>query len=206
MLSSFIHAYLKIFFVLTPFFVTSTFVAMTSDYGEEKRKKTAIKITIAVLISSFIIYMFGQYIFALFGITLDAFRIGAGALLFLSALQLVEGSPTSRQKQPKTADEDQDIAVVPLAIPITVGPGVIGMLMVMAAELPSTSDRLLVSGALLCAVATVGGLLYVSGGIERLIGNKGLTILTKLTGLFVSAIAAQLIFTGLRNFLILPLS
>ncbi|HKK32648.1 MAG TPA: MarC family protein [Desulfomicrobiaceae bacterium] len=206
MLSSFIHAYLKIFFVLTPFFVTSTFVAMTSDYGEEKRKKTAIKITIAVLISSFIIYMFGQYIFALFGITLDAFRIGAGALLFLSALQLVEGSPTSRQKQPKTADEDQDIAVVPLAIPITVGPGVIGMLMVMAAELPSTSDRLLVSGALLCAVATVGGLLYVSGGIERLIGNKGLTILTKLTGLFVSAIAAQLIFTGLRNFLILPLN
>jgi len=206
MLSSFIHAYLKIFFVLTPFFVTSTFVAMTSDYGEEKRKKTAIKITIAVLISSFIIYMFGQYIFALFGITLDAFRIGAGALLFLSALQLVEGSPTSRQKQPKTADEDQDIAVVPLAIPITVGPGVIGMLMVMAAELPSTSDRLLVSGALFCAVATVGGLLYVSGGIERLIGNKGLTILTKLTGLFVSAIAAQLIFTGLRNFLILPLN
>jgi multiple antibiotic resistance protein len=200
MLSSFIQAYLKIFFVLTPFFVTSTFVAMTSEYTEEKRKKTALKVTISVLLGSFSIYLFGQYIFSLFGITLDAFRIGAGALLFLSALQLVEGPSASKQKQPK--NEDEDIAVVPLAIPITVGPGVIGMLMVMAAEMPSTPNRLLVSGALLLAVCTVGALLYISGKIERVIGNKGLTILTKLTGLFVSAIAAQLIFTGLRNFLL----
>jgi multiple antibiotic resistance protein len=76
------------------------------------------------------------------------------------------------------------------------------MLMVMAAEMPSTPNRLLISGALLLAVCTVGALLYISGKIERVIGNKGLTILTKLTGLFVSAIAAQLIFTGLRNFLL----
>ena len=203
MFTSFIHAYLKIFFVLTPFFVTSTFVAMTSEYSERKRKKTAHRVAIAVLISSFTIYLFGHYIFSMFGITLDAFRIGAGALLFLSALQLVEGSPR-KQKQPELEDDDQDIAVVPLAIPITVGPGVIGMLMVMAAEMKTTPDRLLISGALLCAVATLGVLLHVSGSIERVIGTKGLTIMTKLTGLFVSAIAAQLIFSGLRNFLILP--
>ena len=203
MLSFFIQAYLKIFFVLTPFFVTSIFVAMTSDYSEQRRKKTAHRITIAVLISSFVIYLFGQYIFSLFGITLDAFRIGAGALLFLSALQLVEGQ-SGKPRQPKIDDDDQDIAVVPLAIPITVGPGVIGMLMVMAAEMRTTPERLLISSALLCAVATLGVLLHVSGSIERVIGTKGLTIMTKLTGLFVSAIAAQLIFSGLRNFLILP--
>lgn len=63
-----------------------------------------------------------------FGITIDAFRIGAGVLLFLSSISLVQGSFI------KQTEEKQDISVVPLALPVTVGPGTIGILLVMAAE------------------------------------------------------------------------
>jgi multiple antibiotic resistance protein len=98
-------------------------------------------------------------------------------------------------------DSKEDVAVVPLAIPITVGPGTIGALLVMGAGLKTVPEKVTACLALLCAVLAVGGLLFAAGRLERFLGQQGLTILTKLTGLFVSAIAAQIFFTGLKNFL-----
>ena len=98
-------------------------------------------------------------------------------------------------------DSKEDVAVVPLAIPITVGPGTIGALLVMGAGLDTFPEKVVASLALLCAILSVGALLFVAGRLERFLGQQGLTILTKLTGLFVSAIAAQIFFTGLKNFL-----
>jgi multiple antibiotic resistance protein len=71
----------------------------------------------------------------------------------------------------------------------------------MGAGLKGLPDRLVASAALLAAVLSVGGLLLISGRLEKLLGQQGLIILTKLTGLFVSAIAAQIFFTGVKNFL-----
>lgn len=193
---TFINFYLKIFFILTPFFVLSAFIALTRDFQDVEKKQIAIKVTIAVLISSFVIYLFGKYIFELFGITLDAFRIGAGTILFLSALSMISSEDdTTRQAN------NRDIAVVPLAMPMAVGPGVIGVLLVMGAEAGSLTEKFIIGAALFLAVVTMGLILYLSASVKRLIGKQGLIILPKVTGLFVSAIAAQIIFTGIQNFL-----
>lgn len=192
----FVNIYLKLFMIFTPFFVMSVFLSLTRDECRVERQRIAGKVTLAVALTCFILFMFGTYIFALFGITLDAFRIGAGAVLFLSAVSMIQGKEAV---SPQAAKED--IAVVPLAIPITVGPGTIGALMVMGAGLDTVSEKITASLALICAVLSVGGLLLVAGRLERLLGQQGLLILTKLTGLFVSAIAAQIFFTGLKNFL-----
>lgn len=142
---------------------------------------------------------FGKYIFELFGITLDAFRIGAGALLFLTAIDLVQ----KEIKADVTCQTDiSKHAVVPLAIPVTVGPGTVGALMVMGAEIDTLNEMLLGSSALLGAIVSIGLLLYLSGHIERLIGRTGLIVLSKVTGLVLAALAAQLIFTGIKNFLL----
>lgn len=195
-MAAFINIYLKLFLILTPFFVVSVFISMTRTFTEQQRKITAIKVTFAVFVSCFILYQFGQYIFALFGITIDAFRIGAGAILFLSAVSMVQGPSTHVETQ-----ADDSIAVVPLAIPITVGPGTIGALLVMGTETGDGAEKMIALTALLCAILSVGAILLLAGKVERLIGKQGLVILTKLTGLFVAAIAAQIIFTGIRNFL-----
>jgi multiple antibiotic resistance protein len=192
----FLNIYLKLFVILTPFFVMSAFLSLTRGFTSAERQKAAGKVTVAIVLSVFVIYLFGRHIFALFGITLDAFRIGAGAVLFLSAVNMVRGPTAVTPPSP-----GEDVAVVPLAIPIAVGPGTIGALLVMAAEPKSLAARLLTAGAMLAAIATVGVLLSMAGRLERLVGQQGLTILTKLTGLFVSAIAAQIFFTGLKNFL-----
>jgi multiple antibiotic resistance protein len=192
----FLNVYLKLFVILTPFFVMSAFLSLTRGFSSAERQKAAGKVTLAIVLSVFVLYLFGRHIFALFGITLDAFRIGAGAVLFLSAVNMVRGPTAVTPPAP-----GEDVAVVPLAIPIAVGPGTIGALLVMAAEPRGLAARLLTAGAMLAAIATVGLLLSLAGRLERLVGQQGLTILTKLTGLFVSAIAAQIFFTGLKNFL-----
>ena len=196
MAAMFLQVYLKLFVILTPFFVSSAFLSLTRGMSPGERQRIAGKVTVAIIAALFVLYLFGQRIFALFGITLDAFRIGAGAVLFLSAVGMVRGPASVAPPGP-----GEDVAVVPLAIPIAVGPGTIGALLVMAAEPLTLAERLVSAGAMLAAVLTVGLLLVMAGRLERLIGQQGLNILTKLTGLFVSAIAAQIFFTGLKNFL-----
>lgn len=195
-MSIFINAFLKLFFVLTPFFVLSAFIALTSGYAEPAKKRIALKATLAVLTAGFVLLLFGSYIFSVLGITLDAFRVGAGTLLFLSAVSLVTGASFGQKAQ-----EDRSIAVVPLALPITVGPGTTGVLLLMGAELHGLRETLLVMGALVAAVLTVGTLLLQAGRIERWMGETGLAVLSKLTGLVLASLAAQMILTGVRAFL-----
>ncbi len=197
MLAHFVNLYLKLLVILAPFFVLSVFLSMTQQFGAGARQRIARKFTLAVVVVAFVLYLFGSYIFELFGITLDAFRIGAGAVLFLSAIAMIQGDAAAAP-----GDQGEAIAVVPLAIPVTVGPGTIGALLVMgAAEVSSLAERLIACAALLAACLSVGALLMTAGRIERALGQQGLVILTKLTGLFVASIAAQIFFTGLKNFL-----
>ena len=197
-LSAFFAIYVKFFFIMTPFFVTTIFLSMTKGIDETDKRRLAIKVTLAISMTCLIILFFGKYLFELFGITLDAFRIGAGALLFLTAVDLVQKDVNA---EPTCKADILKHAVVPLAIPVTVGPGTVGALMVMGADIDSLHDMLLGSSALLCAIGSIGLLLYLSGHIERLIGRTGLIVLSKITGLVLAALSAQLIFTGIKNFL-----
>ena len=194
----FISTFLKMFFIMTPFFVLSVFLTLTQDATPKEKKALAIKVTISVIIASLILLFFGKHIFSIFGITLDAFRIGAGALLFLTAVELVKGSKDGA----KASDKDiSQLAVVPLAIPVTIGPGTIGILLVMGATFESKASLIMGSLALVSAVVVIGLMLYTSTVFERLIGKQGLLVISKITGLFLAALSAQIVFTGIKGFL-----
>lgn len=191
----FITIWIKMFFLYTPFFALSMFLAMTEDLEEKKRVSLAIKTTLSVIIISLILLFFGDKIFIVFGITVDAFRIGAGVLLFLSAVSLIHG------KKSKNIDSNDDFTVVPLAIPTIVGPATIGTIMVMGTELNSLEATIKGSLAVGAAAITVGVVLIVSSYIERAIKKRGIIIVSKLTGLILAALAAQMVFTGIKGFL-----
>ena len=192
----FFTVWIRFFFLLTPFFVLSTFLAMTPELTASQRRSTAVRVTLAVMVACFVLYSFGNTLFSLFGITLDSFRIGAGSLLFLSAVHMVHGDDSAPPSGKREA-----ISVVPLAIPITVGPGTTGALLVMGAEIQQSWQIFVGCAALAAAVLCVGILLVCASFIEHIVGKKGITILSKLTGLFVAALAAQIVFTGVKNFL-----
>ena len=189
--------YLKMLVLYSPFFVLSCFISLTRGYTIKERKRLAWKVALGTLIASVSLYLFGEHIFTLFGITVDAFRIGAGSVLFISALGMAQGKPAVQQD-----NLQQDVTIVPLTIPITVGPGTIGAMLVMGASHPGWDDRLLAVIGIAAASVTVGVVLYLSDGFERLLGDQGLQIVSRLMGLFVCALAAQIIFTGVKNYLV----
>ncbi len=194
--SLFFNIYLKFFFLLTPFFLLSTFLSMTRDTEAGERKKIALKVTLSIVMISIILLLIGNQIFYIFGITINSFRIGTGVLLFLSAITLVQGSDRLPQK-----DMSEHISVVPLAIPVAVGPATTGALLVMGVDLPGTWEKIIGGGALIAAILSVGLLLYLGGSIERIVKRQGLIILSKITGLILAALAAQMVMAGTLGFL-----
>ena len=193
----FINNFLKFVFLLTPFFVLSMFLSMTQGWAMRQKRLLALRIGIAAFCTCMILLFFGKWIFEAFDITLDAFRIGGGALLFLSAVGLVNG---------KVEDDSEarisDIAVVPLAIPVTVGPGTIAALLVIGADASTVKTHLLSAGALALALFCLTSILFVATWIEQKFGRHVIVILSKVTGLILAAMASQMIFTGVRSFLV----
>lgn len=199
MISPFITNWLKYFFLLTPFFVLSVFLTYTASLAREQRGHMAIRVTVAVFIIVAVFLVFGGYIFTLFGITLDAFRVGAGTLLFLSGITLArEGHKAGT---PPSMDDMKIAAVVPLAIPITVGPATTGAILIMGADMREKGIHLPSLLGVVAAILTLGLLLYLSARIEKLLGKLGITILSRLTGLVLTALAAQIMFEGVRALL-----
>ncbi|QQE13772.1 NAAT family transporter [Planctomycetota bacterium] len=202
-LSMFVTNYVKYFFLLTPFAGISIFLAMTKDLGVGGRRKMAFKVTGAVVVIATVLFFFGTWIFSLFGITINAFRVGAGVLLFLSGIELVKSSHqagTVGIEEEGKGKVDEGEWVVPLAIPIIVGPATIGAMLVIGSELQSAHARVAGYGGLLGAIITIGVLLLTASGVERVIGQRGLTIFSKLTGLVFCVLAAQLMLVGIREF------
>ncbi len=195
MLKLFINTYVKFFFLMTPFFLLSSFLSMTKHLEISRRRRVAIKATLAIIAVCVTLLLGGQQIFDVFGITLNSFRIGTGILLFLSSITLVSGRTAG-----PNPDEGHDISVVPLAIPIAVGPATTGALLVMGVGLGSMAEILVGVAGLLAAIASVGTLLFLSGSIERLVGRQGLTILSKITGLVLAALASEMVMTGVMGF------
>lgn len=196
MIALFVSTFIKFFFLLTPFFVLSTFLALTTNYSPRRRTALAIQVIVAVLVVSAVILAIGNFVFQVFGITLDAFRIGTGVLLMLTAIQMVNGS------EPAGAEGADNLAVVPLAIPVTVGPATTGALLVIGGDTHSPAELITVVAALALAILLVGVILLSGAVVERIVKKRGLTILSKITGLILAALAAQLVMVGIKAFLV----
>jgi multiple antibiotic resistance protein len=197
MLHLLFSVYLKMLVLYSPFFVLSCFIGLSRGHSPKEQKRLAWKVALGVLVASVLLYLFGRVIFSVFGITADAFRIGAGSVLFISALAMAQGKSAVQ-----TDNVQQDVTIVPLTIPLTVGPGTIGALLVMGVSQPHWDDKLVAIVAIALASFTVGLVLYLANSIERLLGDQGLQIVSRLMGLFVCALAAQIIFTGIKGYLL----
>ena len=193
----FIALVVKLFLLLTPFFVLSFFIATTSNLELRKRKALALRTALAIGVICIVLFLFGELIFRYLGITLDAFRLGCGLVLLLTGIDLVRDSGTPKARECEPGD---DPAVVPLAIPCTVGPGTIGTLLVMGSEVASPQMRLFDCGAIICAFFGVGLVLFFADGVTRVLKRRGVNILIKLTGMYLVALAAQIMADGFCGF------
>jgi len=188
--------FLRLFFLFTPFFILSTFLALTSGETQEVRRRLAVSIASNAAFVCILIFLFGAWIMRAFGITVAAFRAGSGVLLMLSAVSLVHGS---NQKKQEYAENLNELALVPLAVPVTAGPATLGAMMVAGMDTESMVLKAISVLAILAASAAVGLMLFFSDRIENLFGRPRIAILSKITGLILSAIAAQMLVAGVRE-------
>lgn len=187
----------KIYALMTPPAVLSAFIANTQGLSRHEKNAIACKCGLAIFVIGEFLYLFGPGLFSIFGFTINAFRVGVGLLLFLTAIRLMNDDPCPKQVEPHQGD----ISVVPLAIPLGMGPSAIGTVMIWGST--AESAKAILAGSLSLFLASLGmiALLCLADTVQKLIGKTGIAILAKLTALFLSAIAAQVIFTGIKAFL-----
>ncbi|MEA1080348.1 MarC family protein [Marinobacter qingdaonensis] len=198
--STFLSSTLRFLFLLAPFFVVTMFLALTRGLSAPEKASIIRRACISAFVLGLVLFFAGPLLFSAVGITLNSFRIGAGSLLFLTAISLVTSGTRNHATGLPEEDRD-DIAVVPLAIPVMIGPATIGAIMVYGAELKSVPE---VTGGLLGLVAglfVLAVLLRLSGYLERALGKTGLNILSKISGLILSAMAAEIVLTGIAGFI-----
>ena len=111
----------QILVLLNPFAVLSTFLAMTPRWTERERRLLVLRAMVTVIVAGVTLFFGGSVIFSLFGINIDVFRIGGGVILMVCAISLIWGRAGAAEESGD--DPGHDIAVVPIAIPMAVGPG-----------------------------------------------------------------------------------
>lgn len=198
--SAYISSTIRFLFLLAPFFVVTMFLALTRGLPAAEKAAVIRRSTVSAMILGLVLFFVGPLLFKAIGITLDSFRIGAGCLLFLTAISLVTNGTRNHATGLPEEDRD-DIAVVPLAIPVMIGPATIGAIMVYGAELdrvPEVAGGLL---GLISALVMMAVLLNLSGYLERVLGKTGLNVMSKISGLILSAMAAEILLTGIAGFM-----
>ena len=194
-----------IFVIVNPITSAFVFMSLLPNASEKRRREIArrsVKIATAVF---FVFALLGSVIFQLFGITLAAFRIAGGIILFGIAMGMIrkkEAGPEDTEDPAKPEGEmTDDISVIPLAIPFMSGPGSIATVMILTSEAPSIYHTVLVFLAVaMTTIACYYAMVY-SKVIVRYIGDTGKQIVTKVFGLILSVISVQFVINGIAEVL-----
>lgn len=196
--------FLAVFVIVNPLTTAFIFMAMLPRASEEKRRAIALRSVKVATSLLFAFALLGGVIFQLFGITLAAFRIAGGIILFGIAIGMIrqKGATEKETAEEVKADKGQvteDISVIPLAIPFMSGPGAIATVMILTSEAPTVYHTGLVFlGVLACMVACYYAMIY-SRYIVQYLGDTGKDILTKVFGLILAVLAVQFVINGISD-------
>jgi multiple antibiotic resistance protein len=197
----FISAFVTFFVVIDPPGCAPIFASLTTGAPDSHRRTMAVR---SVLIASAILFGFalvGEAFLKSLGVSLDAFRIAGGIMLFIIALEMVFEKRTERREnraQDVLAHEHDDISIFPMALPMIAGPGSIASAMLLTARSSGTQETLIVLGALAAVLSLTFLCLLIAGPLMRLVGPKIEAMITRLLGVILAALAAQFVIDGVR--------
>ncbi|HYT00786.1 MAG TPA: MarC family protein [Thermoplasmata archaeon] len=194
----------SIFAIVDPLGVVPFFSVLTEGMTPVQKQDIVSKACLTATITLGVFAVFGQWIFAGFGFTIPAFKIAGGILLFGVALEMLNGersrSRLTPQERAETLERDErdEVAVVPLGIPLLAGPGAITTVMIyMAHPVAEPGDKLFVFAGILVAVLAAFTLLHYADRIFKRIGRTGTRAVGRVMGLLLAAIAVQFIIDGI---------
>ena len=195
-------AFSAIFFVVDPIAVLPIFLAMTANESPAQKRATALRAAITAGITLTVFAMAGSLIFRFFGITLGAFKIAGGVLLFLVALDMMQ----ARQSRTKSTPEEEregiekaDVAIIPLAIPLLSGPGSIATVMVLMSRHTAFVYTIPVFVSIVLTTILTWLMLRGAEWIERRLSKTFMNVVMRVMGLILAAISVEFVIAGIKD-------
>ena len=197
-----ITAFVALFVVIDPIGLAPLYVALTAGMSAQKRRAIAIRATLTATSILLVFSIFGDDILTFIGISMPAFRIAGGILLFLTALDMLFERRQKRREDQADDDDnhEDDPSIFPLAIPLIAGPGAIATVILLVGQTEGTAGYFSVIAVLAAVLLLVFALFLASSLIERMLGKTGITVVTRLLGMLLAALSVQFVLDGLRGF------
>lgn len=202
LVNDFFQIFVPMFSVLNPLGAIPVFLALTAGYSPEKLRSISISCAISVMIGLIVSAIMGRFILDFFSISIDAFRIGGGILIMINALNMIKGKIGPAKINSKELEDQKDaetIGIVPLAIPLLVGPGSISTAILYSKTFETTQQW----SVAIFVFILLGVIVYLSQffakKIKRYLGEVGVNVMSRIMGLILIALGAEFIITGIKG-------
>ncbi|MBY6200590.1 MarC family protein [Maritalea mobilis] len=199
-LAAYIPAFVALFVIIDPIGMAPLFVALTAGMDAVHRRKVAIRSCLVAFGLLTLFGMAGEAVLNFLGISMPAFRMAGGILLFLTALDMLFERRSQRRQGQAEAEHSDDPSVFPLAIPLIAGPGSIATMILLTGQ--EGGDLLhiaLIHAVMAIVLLAVFTLFLLAGRLERLLGETGINVVTRLLGMLLAALSVQFVIDGLRD-------
>jgi len=199
----FTTAFITLLVIIDPPGCAPIFASLTSGTAQAHRRKMAVRSTMVAWCILVFFALLGEPLLKTLGISLSAFRLAGGIMLFMIALDMVFERRTERREERAEeimgTPEAEDISVFPMAIPMIAGPGSIASIMLLTARADGTGEGLIVLAALTAVMVLTLIALLAAGPLMRLVGAKIEAMITRILGVILAALAAQFVLDGLER-------
>ena len=185
--------------LLNPIYGIPIFLGMTQGYSPEERKRTASVIALAVVTAAVVVTFIGEEILKFFGISVPAFQIAGGIIVLGIGLSMLKDDPPPEGDSKAAAaghEKHKNIAVVPLAIPLTIGPGTFATIILFTHLLDDGSEIVTLLPVVIgiCLLVWLG--LLFADPIARFLGNTVISVITRIMAIILAAVAVEMIING----------
>jgi multiple antibiotic resistance protein len=198
----FITSLVSLFVILDPPAIVFPYLALSSGYPPAAARALAARTCVYAFLILALFMFVGRWLLEYLGVSLPAFQIAGGLILFRIAFDMLEGRGQFTRLDTSSslvAADYRDIALVPLAMPLLSGPGAITTVLVLASRAQSRWQ----DGLVLLAAALILGLTYVfflvAEGLQKLLRESGMRLVTRLMGLILAALAVEFVLQGLKS-------
>ncbi|MEO7092781.1 MAG: MarC family protein [Polyangiales bacterium] len=189
----------SIFSIVDPIAVVHVFLAMVGHAPRAEQRSTAFRATVTMIIVLCTFAATGSMIFKFFGITVPAFKIAGGILLFFTAIEMIQAKHNKVRSTPEEtveAETKADVAIIPLGIPLLSGPGAIATVTLLSSRAHGPAEKLALYGSILGVAAITFVVLASASFLVRVLRQTGINIASRIMGLILAATAAQFVLDG----------
>lgn len=203
-MASALTSFVTLLVVIDPIGTAPLFVALTAGMDPKRRRRVALRACVIAVGILTVFGLAGNTVLESLGISLPAFRIAGGLLLFLIAVDMLFEKRTKRRED-RTQDDDHDPSVFPLATPLIAGPGAMAAMILLNTGADVTwMDKLEIHLVMLGVILLVLAMFMIGGLIEKALGRTGILVVTRLLGMLLAALSVQFVLDGLVALGVMP--